>query len=249
MGPQSSPTPFRFPPVRTIRDSGNRPGPADDTVDVHPRILHPSADRGSTRNIVLLTVAALVIAAVAVVVTLLAPESAAVDDGLEQYQDVEVSGDVLAAFPGDDGADPAVGVMAPVVTGASFDGTPVTIGPGQPTLVAFVAHWCPHCQAEVPRIVDWLASGDVPAGLEVVAVSTSATSTRPNFPPSAWLEDEGFDQPVLADDVVATAAQAFGLQGFPMLVLLDADGTVLWRVDGELPEGRLAEMIASSLPA
>ena len=50
-------------------------------------------------------------------------------------------------------------------TGQSFDGTPLAINPGdgKPKLVVFVAHWCPHCQAEVPRVlVQWMASGAQP---------------------------------------------------------------------------------------
>lgn len=193
--------------------------------------------------------AAILIVVVAVLVTVLSPESAQTGDGLVQYQDVVVDGEPLAAYPGTGITDPAVGAVAPTVEGASFDGTAVSIAPGRPTLVTFVAHWCPHCQAEVPRIVDWIESGDVPADLQIIGVSTSATSTRPNFPPSAWLARENFTPPVLADDVLATAAQAFGLKGFPMLVLLDADGRVLWRIDGELPDGELAERVATSLAA
>lgn len=180
-------------------------------------------------------------------VTVLAPEPDRVDADVEQYRDVEVTGDALDPYPGNAADDPAVGRTAPVVTGASFDGTPVTIEPGRPTLVTFLAHWCPHCQAEVPRLVEWIESGEVPAALQIVGVSTSATSTRPNFPPSSWLERERFTPPVLADDVVATAAQAFGVDGFPTLVMLDADGTVLWRTSGELPEGVLQELVAASL--
>ena len=33
-----------------------------------------------------------------------------------------------------------------------FDGAPLTIAPtGKPMLVVFLAHWCPHCNAEIPR--------------------------------------------------------------------------------------------------
>ncbi len=181
--------------------------------------------------------------------TVLAPEPERVDADVEQYRDVEVVGDALDPYPGTGLADPSVGQVAPVLSGAAFDGTPVTIEPGQPTLVTFLAHWCSHCQAEVPRIVDWIESGDVPPSLRIVGVSTSATSTRPNFPPSNWLERERFTPTVMADDVLATAAQAFGVNGFPALVMLDADGSVLWRTSGQLPDGALEEMVATTLAA
>ena len=65
---------------------------------------------------------------------------------------------------------------------------PVTIEPtGKPQVVVFVAHWCPHCQAEVPRLVD-LAKQGVFDGVDVTAVATGTNSDAPNYPPSAWLE-------------------------------------------------------------
>ena len=33
---------------------------------------------------------------------------------------------------------------------------------GRPKIVVFLAHWCPHCQAEVPRLVDWFGENGVP---------------------------------------------------------------------------------------
>ena len=59
----------------------------------------------------------------------------------------------------EDAQNPAVGTAAPVLRGAGFDGTPVTIGgDGRATLVMFLAHRCPHCQRELPV----LASGRRP---------------------------------------------------------------------------------------
>ena len=50
----------------------------------------------------------------------------------------------------------------------------------------FLAHWCPHCQAEVPRIVT-LAKAGAFDGLDVASVATGTSSQYPNYPPSAWL--------------------------------------------------------------
>jgi len=67
---------------------------------------------------------------------------------------VEVIGEPLPVYESSD-ADPAVGLTAPVLEGASFDGTPITIGgpTDGPTLVVFLAHWCPHCNREVPELI------------------------------------------------------------------------------------------------
>ncbi|NCZ56650.1 MAG: hypothetical protein EBY86_08450 [Acidimicrobiia bacterium] len=61
--------------------------------------------------------------------------------------------------------------------------------PGTPMLLVFLAHWCPHCQAEVPVLVKWNQSMLVPDNLDVIAVATGTDETAPNYPPSvcqAW---------------------------------------------------------------
>ncbi len=54
--------------------------------------------------------------------------------------------------------------------------------------------------------------------------SPAPTKQRPNFPPADWLQDEGWSGDVLVDDESMTAATAYGLAGYPFLVMLDADG-------------------------
>ena len=153
--------------------------------------------------------------------------------GVEETRAVTVAGDALPAMP-ESGGDPAVGTAAPDLLGKSFGGSPVTIGrDGKPKLVLFVAHWCPHCQREVPLLVSWLKDHSLPDGVELLTVSTATSADRPNYPPSTWLEDEGWTAPVLADSADAAAATAFGLPGFPYLVGIDAQGKVVGRLSGE----------------
>jgi peroxiredoxin len=160
------------------------------------------------------------------------------DEGtdLPQTQAVTVTGNPLATFPDDPSAgDPAVGQTAPTLAGRSFDGTTVDVKPGDGTarLVLFVAHWCPHCQREVPLLVDHLRDAKLPAGVELVTVATATDEARPNYPPQTWLEDEGWTAPVLADSDEDAAANAYGLTGFPYLVAVDGSGKVVARVAGE----------------
>jgi hypothetical protein len=96
-------------------------------------------------------------------------------------------------------------------------------------------------------LVDWNEQAGVPAGLRVVGVSTAVDERRDNFPPSDWLVGEGFPFPVLADSDTNEAATAFGVSGFPFFVLLDAEGTVVWRSRGELPIADLEAAIADTL--
>jgi cytochrome c biogenesis protein CcmG, thiol:disulfide interchange protein DsbE len=147
---------------------------------------------------------------------------------------VEVEGEPLAQLAAG-GADPAAGQPIPTVVGETFDTSTVRIAPdGRPKVVLFLAHWCPHCQAEVPRLQEWLNDNGMPADVEVASVATSTTSSRPNFPPGNWLRREGWSVSTLVDDESATAANAYGLTGFPFFVAVDAEGNVVTRASGEL---------------
>jgi thiol-disulfide isomerase/thioredoxin len=155
-------------------------------------------------------------------------------DAVPAYGPVTLDGAALPAFEGT-ADDAAAGQPAPRLQGTSPEGSAVTVGgAGQPTLVAFLAHWCPHCQRELPVLVDLMAKGELD-GTRVVAVLTGTSPDRPNFPPVPWLQREGWAGDVLLDDDASTAAQGFGLSSYPYLVFLDSDGAVVARASGELP--------------
>ena len=77
----------------------------------------------------------------------------------------------------------------------------------------------------------------------MVVVATATDPNRPNYPPSEWLEEEGLDLPVMADDANGTAARAYGLSGYPYFVLLDANNRVIARDGGELSTGELDDLV------
>ena len=168
--------------------------------------------------------------------------------GVEEFGQVEVVGDSLPEFSGS-ATDPAIGMMAPVLTGQGFTGNKIVTSPGAPTLLVFLAHWCGFCQREVPLLVEWNSSGEVPSGLDVIAITTSTDPASPNFPPSEWLAREEFPAlwPVMTDSGEKTAANAFGVSGFPFFVLLEADGKVALRVSGEIEMDVLTEQINKAL--
>ncbi len=171
---------------------------------------------------------------------------------VEQTRPVEATGDPLAPFEDaflDPSADPAVGTASPVVTGASFDGTPMTIGGASdnPTMLVFLAHWCPHCNREVPELIALDEAGGIPDDLNVIGISTAVASDRPNYPPSQWVVDKGWPWPTMADDANSDAIGYFGGTGFPFLVILDSDGTVLARQSGESTADALGAWIDATL--
>jgi cytochrome c biogenesis protein CcmG/thiol:disulfide interchange protein DsbE len=156
---------------------------------------------------------------------------------------VKVSGTPLPTYDDTKSPDPAVGEKIPTLQGKSvFDGSPVTIGPstgkGEPQAVVFVAHWCPHCQREVPLLVS-LAKQGVFDGVKVSAVATATNKSADNYPPSAWLKGVDWPFPVMADSSSGTAATAYGLSAFPYFVLVNPDGTVAARGTGELPANQI----------
>ena len=101
-------------------------------------------------------------------------------------------------------------------------------------IVLGLAHWCGHCQAEVPRLQEWFDDNGMPDDVDVVALATGSSSSQPNFPPGEWLVREGWSVPTLVDDEASTGGTAYGVQGFPAFVVVDADGDVVQRASGEL---------------
>lgn len=145
-----------------------------------------------------------------------------------------VEGDTLPVFAAGT-EDVAVGLTAPSVTGADWNGTPVTIEPdGTPKIVIFLAHWCPHCQAEVPVLQEWVDAGNLPDDVELISVATSTDRVRPNWPPQDWLEEEGWTAPVIMDDEIGTVAGNYGMSGTPFYVVLDGENQNLGRLSGQI---------------
>jgi cytochrome c biogenesis protein CcmG, thiol:disulfide interchange protein DsbE len=182
----------------------------------------------------------IVIVALAGLVAALATRGGGDDDDSDAtttsitYGKVTVTGTALPEGQGPQ--DPAIGSRVPSITGTDYTGNPVTVAPGKdgPLMIVVMAHWCPHCNNEVPKLIDWKKSGQVPDGLRVVGISTAATDGAPHFPPGEWLDQLGWDWPVIADDQQQTAAAAVGTPAYPFLVFVDAKGDVIARVSGEL---------------
>ena len=148
------------------------------------------------------------------------------------------------------GSDPAEGAPAPTLAGFDFAGAPVSVAPsGKPTLLVFLAHWCPHCNAEIPRLIEWKESGQMPDSLDVVGITTGSRDDQVNWPPSQWLVDMEWPWAVMADNEKQDAAYAMGVSGYPGLVLLDGDGTVLARRSGEASVSELNDWVSTALPS
>ena len=187
-------------------------------------------------------VRALALLAVVAVVGLAAAPAGAAELDEERSPKITVTGTKLKSS-GDIGTpdDPAIGKVAPELSGLSLAGKKTTVGnDGTPRILIFLSHSCPHCQAEVPRIVKLAKAGELD-GVEIQTIATNTTKQLPNWPPSKWLKREHWPyKPVLADDDQLRAFFAYGGEAFPYFVFVGADGKVAGRVSGEIDPDSLA---------
>lgn len=152
------------------------------------------------------------------------------------FGEVTVEGEDLPFFDAS-AADPAVGQIAPTVSGTDWNDAEHTIAPGDTAkIVVLLAHWCPHCQAEVPIINQWLADGNLPEDVEVygVTVLTNRLRDGSTWPPGEWLDEAGWTSPTIMDDENGSAATAYGLTSTPTYVVLGPDNENLGRYAGEI---------------
>lgn len=153
-----------------------------------------------------------------------------------QTSPVSVQGTPLPPLT-DPSKDAAVGMTFPTISGQKLGNAgPLVIKPNAKAMVVLgIAHWCPHCQREVPLLAASIHSNPLPPSVEMFAISTSVQPSAPNYPPTTWLAKVSWPVPTLADDTKKTAADAIGLSSFPFFVFVDGSGKVVSRYTGEMP--------------
>lgn len=136
----------------------------------------------------------------------------------------------LGALAGCGNAFPSygeVGDKVPEYGATTLSGDSVTLASlrGSPVLLNIWATWCPPCRKEMPDLQE-LHERYSPQGLKVVGVSIDAGGADQAV--AQFLEEYGVTYTILRDpgDRIASV---FMTQGVPVTILIDADGTVLWR--------------------
>lgn len=139
-------------------------------------------------------------------------------------------------FPADIVPELAPGAVVPGFSGTAMDGSAFEWTPGSaPTVIVFLAHWCPACQNEVDEMTHWLDEGNqLPAGVDFFGVSTLVNPDRDNYPPSQWLRDEGWPFPVLLDDTDSVLSAVFRLSGTPFWVVINHEGRLVFWDSGQI---------------
>jgi thiol-disulfide isomerase/thioredoxin len=94
------------------------------------------------------------------------------------------------------------------------------------TLVVFWEEWCPHCQKELPKLVE-LAKQHQPSGLRLLGL-TRVTKSSTDEAVRAYVSGQGFDFPVAKEREGGPLSAAFLVKGIPAAALV-VDGEVAWR--------------------
>ena len=151
------------------------------------------------------------------------------------------SDDAVATIDGDARTEPIPqgspipAWSAPTLEGGRFEWAG---RPEGPTVLAIWAPWCPHCQAELPRLS---AAVERHPGISLVTLASALNQPGPT--PQEYMDSEGLSFTVGLDDEASTVAAGLGIQGFPTTYFVDADGLVVVSASGELDPDALEEVL------
>ena len=130
----------------------------------------------------------------------------------------------------------AVGQLVPELTVRTLEGDSARIAAGEPvTLLHVWATWCGPCQKEFPEI-EAIQREFGPRGLRIVAVSVDEGD---DDPVRAFAEDKGATFEIGRDPDGSIRRLYQGI-GVPESYLISADGRLLVRQFGAIPEGAAA---------
>lgn len=130
----------------------------------------------------------------------------------------------------------AVGELVPAFTVRTLEGDSVRIAAGEPvTLLHVWATWCGPCQEEFPEI-EAIQREFGPRGLRIVAVSVDEGD---DDPVSAFAREKGATF-AIGRDPEGSVRRLYQSIGVPESYLISADGRLLVRQFGAIPEGAAA---------
>jgi peroxiredoxin len=183
---------------------------------------------GRLQTIVVIAVTAVVIGAVAYVVS---------GPGADGVTQVDLSGDVA-------GAAPVVGSVPPGFTGTTYDGRQVSLSDyaGKPMWLTFGASWCPDCRSEAPD-VEATYQRYKDRGLVVLGVFISEGASDI----SGYAQRAGLTFPIVVDQATVIASR-YRTMGIPTHFFIGADGRIREVRIGALDADTMDRAVAALLP-
>lgn len=121
---------------------------------------------------------------------------------------------------------PRARTLAPAASVSTLEGKTLELSElvaGKPTLLIFLATWCPNCREQTPRFKAAFERY-APKGLNVIAVDTGIRDTVEAV--KAYVVENALPYRVLFD-TRREAVRAYGVASTPTILLLDKSGAVV----------------------
>jgi peroxiredoxin len=144
----------------------------------------------------------------------------------------------------------AIGTLAPDFTLKTPQRQSVSLSQyrGKVVLLEFFATWCPHCNAEAPHLRDLYAS--LPKGTYSFVSVNADGETAPSV--FAFHRYYGLQYPALVDPSSSPGSFSrpggaghvttkYEIASYPTFYVIDPQGRVAWRNDGEQPDALLRQ--------
>jgi len=147
----------------------------------------------------------------------------------------------------------AIGTRAPDFTLKTPQGQRVALSQyhGKVVLLEFFATWCPHCNAEAPHLQKLYAA--LPKSIYAFISVNADGETAPSV--FAFHRYYGLQYPALVDPssqpgsftsqgAAGKVSNAYEVDSYPTFYVIDPQGRIVWRGDGEQPDALLRKELA-----
>ena len=129
------------------------------------------------------------------------------------------------------------GEAAPTFTLKNLAGENIAVeAKGKPYIINFWATWCPPCQAEIPDLAAFYAAHRETVDFYAVNLQEEAPAVQ------KFLTERQAELPVVLD-AKGKASTLYGVRAIPTTVVVNAEGTVIYRKTGGVTKAELEDVI------